>query len=173
MSKDKSSKNNSKQSDQQDKPEDSPNEQTQLEQETERLSEDLKRAQADFINLKRRTEQTQAARATAIKIEVIQKILPALDSLERAVTQKPSDLTGNDWASGVDSIEKQLRKALEEYGVERIDAVGQEFDPNMHEAVAMDQNADGDTEIVTEELQSGYKLGEKVIRPVMVNVGRR
>jgi molecular chaperone GrpE len=138
----------------------------------DKLSDDLMRAQADFANLKRRSQQELASRVAFIKADVTRSVLPVVDSLERAVAHKPDDLADNDWANGVDAICKQLQKILSNYGVSKIEAVGAEFDPNLHEAVSMDES-EGDTEVVVEELQTGYKLNETVIRHAMVKVGRK
>jgi molecular chaperone GrpE len=137
----------------------------------DKLNDDLKRAQADFVNLKRRSQQEQASRIAFIKADVVRSVLPVVDSLERAVAHQPAELADSDWVKGVDVICKQLHKVLSDYGVNKIEAVGTEFDPNLHEAVAMD-NSEGETEIVVEEMQTGYKLNETVIRHAMVKVGR-
>jgi|AntRauTorckE6833_2_1112554.scaffolds.fasta_scaffold00016_78 molecular chaperone GrpE len=144
-----------------------------LVEQVDKLNDDLKRSQADFVNLKRRTSEAQAYQATRIKADIVRNLLPVLDSLERAIDQKPEDLDDNDWATGIDGIVKQMQKALSEYGVTRINALNQEFDPNLHEAVTMDDSSKGKKEVVAEELQTGYKLNDSVVRPAMVKVKRQ
>jgi molecular chaperone GrpE len=95
--------------------------------------------------------------------------LPALDNLERAVKHTPKDLNDHDYVKGVQGVAKQFNKALEQLGVERIKTVGEKFDPKYHEAVSVEES-EGDTEVVAEELQSGYTLGDEVIRHAMVKV---
>lgn len=145
----------------------------ELEDKVTQLSDDLKRSQADFLNLKRRSTEERASQAQRIKSELMKSLLPIIDSLERAVEQKPDDFNNNDWANGVDSICKQMHKALQEYGVTKIDAVGAEFDPNLHEAVTVDEQSKGEKEVVAEEIQPGYKIGDRVVRHAMVVVGKK
>ena len=144
-----------------------------LEQQITELNDDLKRAQADFMNLKRRTAEAHASQATRVKADIVRKLLPVLDSLERAIDHKPDSLSDNDWAKGIDAVVKQMRKTLGDYGVTKIDAVGEEFDPNLHEAIAIDDSTKGRKEVVAEELQTGYKLNDVVIRHAMVKVERQ
>ncbi|HSX48495.1 MAG TPA: nucleotide exchange factor GrpE, partial [Candidatus Nanoarchaeia archaeon] len=83
----------------------------------------------------------------------------------------PADLADNAWAKGVEQVAKQSQDILKSLGVEKIESVGQPFDHNLHEAVAVD--GDGDDEVVAEELQPGYQMGDKVIRHAMVKVSRK
>jgi molecular chaperone GrpE len=103
---------------------------------------------------------------------VITELLPVLDNISRALTHLPEDLADNDWAKGVAQVGKQAEDTLRNLGVERIETVGQPFDPNLHEAISM-EDGEGETEIVTEELQSGYRIGDRVIRHAMVKVARQ
>jgi len=92
---------------------------------------------------------------------------------ERALAAVPEDVKGSGWVEGVSLTEKQLRAALEREGLSAIDAVGQKFDPNLHEAVAHDISDEHEEDSVIEEFQKGYKLHDRVIRPSMVKVSRR
>ena len=96
-------------------------------------------------------------------------LLPIVDNLERALKHVPKDLEGNDYVKGVQGVVKQFEKTFEEIGVERIKTVGEEFDPKLHEAVVMEEG-EGDHEVVSEELQAGYRLGDEVIRHAIVKV---
>jgi molecular chaperone GrpE len=96
-------------------------------------------------------------------------LLPVIDNLERALKHVPKELENNDYVKGVQGVVKQFEKTLAELGVERIKTVNEPFDPRYHEAVSMEEG-DGDTEVVSEELQAGYKLGDEVIRHAMVRV---
>jgi molecular chaperone GrpE len=102
---------------------------------------------------------------------VTKELLPALDNLERSLLHVPADLKGHDYIKGVQGVVKQFEKALSSIGVERIESVGEHFNPELHEAISID-DGDGDDEIISEELQAGYKLGDEVIRHAMVKVKR-
>ena len=135
------------------------------------LEEDLKRAQADAINIRRRSEEDKVRIGTFAKKDVISKLLPVLDNLDRAIKSAPEDLAKTDYVKGLLAIEKQLDSTLHELGVEKIKAVGEPFNPETMEAVAVD--GDGDTEVVSEELQSGYTLNDHVIRTATVKVTKQ
>lgn len=135
------------------------------------------RAQADFENYKKREESKQKELIEFAREVAVTKMLPPLDSLEQGLKQMP---TANDsefankftqWKTGIDGVLQKLAKALEEMNVKKIEALGKPFDPNYHEAVRevpSEQNG-----IVVEELQSGYEINGKVIRPSQVVIGRK
>lgn len=133
------------------------------------LTTDLQRVQAEFINYKRRTAEERGEIVNLVKQDVVLQLLPFLDNLERALSHLPSELNADPWVRGVQQIAKQADDALKSLGVERIQALGQPFDPHLHEAVSFEDGS-GHHEIVTEELQPGYKLGDKVIRHAVVKV---
>ncbi len=126
------------------------------------------RAQADFINYKRRSEQEKEELGKFANATLMLIILPILDDLERAFTSIPSKLAKLPWLDGISLIERKLRSSLEAQGLSQIKAQGEPFDPNLHEAVRQDKGEEG---IVIEEIQKGYKLHERVIRPTKVVVG--
>jgi molecular chaperone GrpE len=95
-------------------------------------------------------------------------LLPVLDDLERALNSIPPKATKRPWVEGIRLIERKLRASLEAQGLTPIKALGEPFDPNFHEAVRQDKGKEG---IVIEELQKGYKLYDRVLRPAMVVVG--
>lgn len=140
-----------------------------LQRQVAELTEALQRERADAINLRRRHEVDMAGMKTHAKAGVVRDLLPVIDNFERALKHVPEDLKGNDYARGVQGVVKQFEKALADIGVERIATVGQIFDPRFHEAVAMEEG-DGNTEVVSEELQSGYRIGDDIIRHAMVKV---
>ena len=141
----------------------------QLAAENAQLTEALQRERADAVNLRRRHEEQIASLRSTIKASVVKDLLPIIDNFERSLKHIPQDLQGNEFIKGVEGIVKQFEKTLADIGVERIKTVGEPFDPHLHEAVSMEEG-DGDQEIVSEELQSGYKLGDDVIRHAMVRV---
>jgi molecular chaperone GrpE len=141
----------------------------QLQAQIEDLTEALKRERADALNLRRRHEEEMAGLRDRVKANVVSDLLPVIDNFERALKHVPEDLEGNDYIKGVQGVVKQFEKTLADMGVERIKTVGEAFDPELHEAVSVEEG-DGDTEIVSEELQSGYRLGNNVIRHAVVKV---
>lgn len=133
------------------------------------LTNALQRERADAINIRRRHEEEMASLRTRLKANVVSDLLPVIDNFERALKHVPKDLADNDYIKGVQGVVKQFEKTLADMGVERIKTVGQPFDPEQHEAVSMEEG-DGAREIVSEELQAGYRLGDNVIRHAMVRV---
>jgi molecular chaperone GrpE len=133
------------------------------------LTEALQRERADIINVRRRHDEQIGGLKSIIKASVVRDLLPVIDNLERALKHVPKELENNDYVKGVQGVVKQFEKTLAELGVERIKTVDEPFDPRYHEAVSMEEG-DGDTEVVSEELQAGYKLGDEVIRHAMVRV---
>jgi len=126
------------------------------------------RTQADFINYKRRTEQEKKEINQFAKATLILDLLPALDDLERAFTAIPPRLTKLSWVGGIRLIWSKLQATLEAQGLSEIKAVGEPFDPHLHEAVRQDKGKEG---VVIEEVQKGYKFHDRVIRPTKVVVG--
>lgn len=141
----------------------------ELEAKIAELTEALQRERADAENLRRRTQEEKSRLGEFYKAMVIQELLPALDNLERAIKHTPKDLKGHDYVKGVQSVVKQFEQSFEQLGVKRIKTVGEIFDPRLHEAVHM-EDGDGSVEVVCEELQPGYLLGNEVIRHAMVKV---
>lgn len=132
----------------------------------EELTQHLQRLQAEFDNFRRRTEEDRSRFIDIAKEEIIKDLLPLLDNLERATGHLPQELKENEWAKGIAQISKQTEQTFRNLGITRIPTVGEAFDPHFHEAVVSDGG-----ETITEELQSGWQLGEKVIRHAMVKLG--
>ncbi len=143
-----------------------------LEQKVGELTEALQRERADATNLRRRADEDKVQAAVYYKAIVIRELLPAIDNLERALMHVPKDLKDHDYVKGVQAVIKQFENSFNQLGVERIKTVGEHFDPHLHEAVHM-EDAGGEHEVITEELQPGYKLGDEVIRHAVVKVKRR
>lgn len=135
------------------------------------LTESLQRERADAMNIRRRYEEQLSSLRSSVKAGVIDDLLPAIDNLERALKHVPKDIAGHDYVKGVSGVVKQFEKALTDIGVKKIKTVGEHFNPELHEAVSM-EDGEGKQEIVSEELQPGYKLGDQVIRHAMVKVKR-
>lgn len=141
---------------------------TETQQKAEDYLESWKRTQADFINYKRRTEQERSEMSKYANTQLILSLLPILDDFERAFDSIAPRIEKVDWAKGIKLIERKLKTILETQGVSPIKAIGESFDPNLHEAVMHDKGEDGK---VVQELRKGYRLYDKVIRPSHVVVG--
>ncbi|MHB8618996.1 MAG: nucleotide exchange factor GrpE [Chloroflexota bacterium] len=131
------------------------------------------RTAADFSNYKRRGEQERAELAKLFNVSLVTNILPVLDNFERALASVPEQIKDESWVSGVSLTEKQLRAALEKEGLRAIEAMGQKFNPNLHEAVANEPSDEHEDDTVIGEFQKGYKLHDRVIRPSIVKVSKR
>lgn len=142
----------------------------QLQMQADELTGDLQRLRADFENYRKRVDIEKAQLSDLAKAATIMKLLPIIDTIERAVAHTPAELADNQWAKGVTSLTKNLEKSLQELGLARIQATpGTIFDPGLHEAVMMDETQ-GDKQVVAEELRAGYTLAGQVVRPSMVKV---
>jgi molecular chaperone GrpE len=137
------------------------------------LTADLQRVQADFMNFRRRSDEEKIRAVHAGKEQAVLALLPVLDNIERAIAHEPADIKDHAWVKGVSSIAQQLDSQLAVIGLRKIGAVGEIFDPSKHEAVGMNEEAEGELEVVAAVLQPGYQLGETVIRPAMVNVTKQ
>ena len=150
------------------------NQQEALEQQVAELTADLQRTRADFENYRKRVEQEKVAAKEAGQASAILKLLPVVDTIERATGHMPDDLRDHTWAQGIAGLVKNLDKALESMNLRRIEAkAGDLFNPELHEAIQFDEDATGDKEVIAEELQAGYILNGHPIRHAMVKVTRK
>ena len=134
------------------------------------LTDKLKRQLAEFENFRNRTDKEKSQMYAVGAKDVIEKILPVIDNFERGLKSIPEDQKGGPVASGMEMIYKQLITVLEDLGVTPIEAVGQEFDPNLHNAVMHAEDEGLGENIVAEEFQKGYKYKDTVLRHSMVKV---
>lgn len=145
----------------------------ELEQKIVELTLDLQRTRADFENFRKRADSEKAMARANGRVSAIMELLPLLDTIERAIEHMPSELSANAWAQGIAGLGKRLEKAMKDLGISRIDVKpGDAFNPDLHEAVQFDE-AEGDREVIAEELQAGYKLSDDVIRHSMVKVTKK
>jgi molecular chaperone GrpE len=128
-----------------------------------------KRTQADFDNYRRRTDQEKAEISQNTTCLVLGNILPVMDDLDRALTSIPEEGADLPWVDGIRLIYKKFHSILQSMGVEELCALGQPFDPALHEALA---HMEGDEGKVINEVQKGYKLRDKLVRPAQVVVGK-
>ena len=145
-----------------------------LQQQLGELTLDLQRTRADFENYRKRVEAEKQAAQDLGQTKAIMKLLPVIDTIERAIANVPAELADNAWVKGVAGLSKQLDKQLKDLGLEKIDAKpGTPFNPELHQAVQFDETAEGDKEVIAEELRAGYTLDGAVIRDAMVKVTRQ
>ena len=149
-----------------------------IETENAELKDKLARRQADFENYRKRVERERTETYNRMVADVAAKLLPVMDNLKRALEAEASvEASESDefrhFLSGVDLISKQLNGVLESLGVTPIVAVGEQFDPHIHEAVVTEASDDYEPDTVMQEIVSGYRLGDKLIRPALVKVATR
>ena len=139
-----------------------------LEAELKEKSDRILRLQADFENFRRRTAKEKEELAAVITQNILGDLLPLLDNFERAMAVEQSD--GEAFQKGVEMIFTQLREVLDKHGLQSIEAEGQTFDPNFHQAVMRVEDSDAPDGTITQVLQKGYQAKGRVIRPAMVQV---
>jgi molecular chaperone GrpE len=127
------------------------------------------RSQAEFQNYKKRIERDNELIYSSMRADLIKKMLPALDDLERALQNRPAE---DAWANGIELIARKLQNMFEAEGVKRIEAKDAAFDPNFHEAISHEASEEVESGHVIEVVQNGYMLGERVIRPALVRVAQ-
>jgi len=150
-----------------------PSEGTELQKiraERDTLLDRLARSQAEFENARKRAAREQQEFRDFATADAIKALLPALDSFERALNTPASQ--PNEFRNGVELIYKQLQDALTKLGVRPVPAKGEVFDPHVHEAIEMVESTDVPDHQVMDELQRGYKLKERLLRPAMVRVAK-
>jgi len=141
----------------------------EAESKTSEYKDSWLRAQAEFQNYRKRVERDSELTYVSLKGDIVKKILPVLDDLERALQNRSAD---DPWASGIELVARKFQNILESEGIKKIQAVGTEFDPNFHEAISHEP-ADGvQSGHVIGVVQNGYMIGERVIRPALVRVAQ-
>ncbi|KIX90178.1 heat shock protein GrpE [Staphylococcus microti] len=143
-----------------------------LQAEVDASQEKYLRLYAEFENYKRRIQNEADIQKTYRAQQVLSDVLPTLDNIERALQIEGDDESFVSLKKGVQMVYDSLLKALEDNGLERIQAAGEQFDPNYHQAVLQDDNPEFESGAVTEELQAGYKLKDRVLRASMVKVNQ-
>lgn len=136
----------------------------------EELTDRLRRNMAEFDNFRKRTEKEKSAMFEIGAKDIVERMLPVLDNFERGLSSVPEDVKGTPFAEGMEMIYKQLLKNLEEAGVKPIEALGQPFDPNLHNAVMHVEDETLGENVVAQELQKGYRYRDSVVRHSMVQV---
>ncbi|MEJ2757097.1 MAG: nucleotide exchange factor GrpE [Anaerolineales bacterium] len=141
-----------------------------LEAESAKNLEGWQRAQAEFINYRKRIEREQARIYDDATARVVRQFLPLLDDLKRALQDKPQSGDAAEWAAGIDLVYRKMLAILENEGVSRMDVEGEQFDPNFHEAIGMEESPDHESGQIIEVIQQGYMIGDRVLRAALVRV---
>ncbi len=128
------------------------------------------RTQAEFINYRKRIDREQSRMNEDAAARVIKRFLPVLDDLARALQDRPKEGDAADWAGGIELIYRKLGTILENEGVTVMQAEGQFFDPNLHEAISQSESPDHESGQIIEVIQQGYMIGERVLRAALVRV---
>ena len=128
------------------------------------------RVQAEFANARKRMEKERVDTYANARADMASKLLPVMDDFERALANLPEEIVGNSWLEGIELVQRKLTGILEGMNVKLIEAVGQPFDPNYHEAIMQESSDEHESGTVSKVLQQGYRIGERVIRPALVYV---
>lgn len=136
-------------------------------QELDDREDRIKRLMAEFENFKKRSDKERTGMYNSVMGDVVMKLLPVLDNLEKAVESQTQD---EQYKSGVELVMKQFKDVLTANGVKEIQAVGQPFDPSLHEAVSLVEDSSLGTKVVKEEYRKGYMIGDRVLRHSLVVV---
>lgn len=143
-----------------------------LRKEKEELLERLLRVQAEYDNFRKRTQKEKEADRKYKSQSVVTELLPVLDNFERALDMKPEEEAESGVFEGLEMVYRQMKEVLEKEGVEEIKTTGEPFDPHVHQAVMQVEDENYESNVVIEELQKGYRLKDRVIRPAMVKVNQ-
>ncbi len=128
------------------------------------------RGQAEFANARKRMEKQRLDTYSNATANVMNKLLPIVDDFERALENVPPEISENSWLEGIQLVQRKLGTMLENFNVTPIEAIGEPFDPNLHEAITQEPNEEFESGAVCRVLQTGYKIGDRVIRPSLVVV---
>ncbi len=134
--------------------------------------EGWQRSRADFANYKRRIEREQSQVYQTAAGSIIKRYLDVVDDLDRALKNPPKEEDGVSWAAGIELIYRKLLAILEQEGVKPIEAVGDIFDPNRHEAIVQEESPEHESGEVIEVVKQGYMLGDRVLRPAVVRIAK-
>ncbi|MCP3025627.1 nucleotide exchange factor GrpE [Halobacillus sp. A5] len=144
----------------------------QLREEKEEIQNRLLRLQADYDNFRRRTQKEREADRKYKAQSLVEELIPVLDNFERALQVEVDGGSAQNFANGMKMVYDQFHAALDKEGVEEIPAKGELFDPHLHQAVMQVEDENYDSNVIVEQLQKGYRLNDRVIRPAMVKVNQ-
>jgi molecular chaperone GrpE len=130
------------------------------------------RSRAEFANYKKRVDRELAQAYQNAAGNIFKRYLEVLDDLERALKNRPQDGDGAAWAEGIELVYRKFASILEAEGVKVMQAQGQTFDPNLHEAISQEENSEYESGQIIEVIKQGYLLGDRVLRPALVRIAR-
>ncbi|MFP3853146.1 MAG: nucleotide exchange factor GrpE [Anaerolineales bacterium] len=148
---------------------------SELEQLTAQAAEYLdgwQRARAELANYKKRVERERRESYQRAAGDILVKQLEILDDLERALEDRPDEGPAASWAEGIDLVHRKFQMMLDSYNVERIEAAGEPFDPNVHEAISHEETDEVDEGYVIDVVKPGYRMGDRILRPALVRVAK-
>lgn len=128
------------------------------------------RAQAEFVNYRKRIERDQTRMYEEATARVIKRILPVIDDLKRALQDRPTGGEASEWAGGIELIYRKLQSVLESEGIKVMEVEGEMFDPNLHEAISQEESPEHESGQIIEVIQQGYMIGDRVLRAALVRV---
>ena len=143
---------------------------TAVQAEAEDYKDRWLRSQAEFANARKRMEKQRLDAFSNATANVMTKLLPIVDDFERAMENLPAEISENSWLEGIQLVQRKLLSTLENFNVTAIEAIGEPFDPNLHEAITQEPTDEFESGAVCRVLQTGYKIGDRVIRPSLVVV---
>jgi molecular chaperone GrpE len=147
--------------------------QNNLEKEFDELKSLLQRTQADFVNYRHRNEEDKQNFVKFAAADVIEQILPVMDNFQMAAKHTPENLAQDNWVKGIQAIEKQLEQILQANGLEKVETIGHQFNPNVHEAIGQSPDSDKENNEIISEEAPGYMLNGKLLRPAKVIVNNK
>lgn len=142
---------------------------TEAESKASEYKDNWLRSQAEFQNYRKRVDRDNEMRKVDMKGDIVKKVLPVLDDLERALQNRSAE---DPWANGIELVARKFQNILESEGIKKIEALGTEFDPNFHEAISHEPADGAKSGHVIGVVQNGYMIGERVIRPALVRVAQ-
>jgi molecular chaperone GrpE len=156
-----------------DTPEDLQRELSSARRQAEEYADLLRQTRADLAEYRRRAERERAEQASQARLGLLLRVLPILEEFERALAVPAKERRKAAWQAGIESIERKLRGVLESEGLERIEAEGALYNPWEHEAIRAEASPELEDQRILEVVRDGYRIGDRVIRPAQVVVGRR
>jgi molecular chaperone GrpE len=144
----------------------------QLGAKSEEYLDGWQRERAEFANYRRRVERERETSQQNITGNIVRRYLEVVDDLERALKNRPNEGDGAAWAEGIELIYRKMLNLIEAEGVQPMEAEGQLFDPNLHEAISHEDDPDRESGEIIQVIKSGYTLGDRVLRPALVRVAR-
>ena len=144
----------------------------ELQNQVDQFSDGWQRERAEFANYRKRAARDEEFHRQTSRIDILLKYLDVHDDIDLAIKNMPDHIRDDPWSNGIQLIQQKLANVLKSEGLEPITAEDNEFDPNMHEAISLEEHAEIESGKIIEIVQQGYKIGERVVRPSRVRVAK-